>query len=197
MRHEAGYTIGQVVPYERPRGVVSDTLCTPRWHALRVPAGQEAAKTAILRRAGVFTQFPKEKRTRFRSGKKIVTEHATVTQLIYARFVRQPQWDVLRDRRIITGVICHEARPVDIPPDIIRQVMGLPTRAEQIAEANRQMQEQLFHVEAGDRAEILDGPLAGLVVEISNIQDGRIWWAPVGGGIKGEASFGSLRRVTE
>ena len=139
--------------------------------------------------------FPKEERTRFKNGRKIVTEHATVTQLIYARFTSEPQWDVMKDRRIITGVICHNARPVSIHPDIIRQVQGLPTEAERIAEAKRQMQEALYRVEPGDKAEILEGPLAGLVVEISAVQGKRIWWMPVGGGIKGEASHGSLRRV--
>jgi len=192
---QASYTIGQVVPYHKPRGVVSDIPCAPRWNALRVPPGQEAAKTAMLRSAGVFAMFPKEERTRFKNGKKIVTEHATVTQLIYARFTHEPQWDVMKDRRIIAGVICHNARPVNIHPDIIRQVQGLPTEAERIAEAKRQMQEALYRVEPGDKAEILEGPLAGLVVEISAVQGKRIWWMPVGGGIKGEASHGSLRRV--
>lgn len=197
MKHEAGYTIGQVFAYHKPRGVVSETPCAPRWHALRVPPGAEGAKTQMLRSAGVFATYPKEERTRFRNGQKITTEHATVTQLIYAKFKQVPNWDVMRDRRIITGVICHDARPVAIHPDIIRQVQGLPTRAEQIAEAKRQMQLAMLRVEPGDRAEFLEGPLSSLVVEITEVKGKRIWWMPVGGGIKGETQFGSVRRVDD
>lgn len=165
-------------------------LPAPRWHALRVRPGKEKTSREILKANGVHSFFPIEERTRFFQGKRIVSEHAQVTQIIYARFKRQPQWDVMQERSIITGVFCIGTSPIVLGSDIIRTIQGLPTRAEELQAAR----EALMRVGEGDNAEILGGPLAGLVVDVTKVRGGQVWWQAITG-IKGQIDRKGLRKL--
>lgn len=167
------YQIGQKMPYIAPRGLTGEELEKSRWHALRVAPGQEKAKAEMLKAEGIHAFFPTEERQRWRHGQKIVREHPTVTQIVYAKFRQVPHWDVLRERRIITGVFCNGGRPIILPGEVIRSIQGLPTRAELL----RQAKAEMLALRPGDRAELIDGPLAGIVVEVETVRDRRVWWA--------------------
>jgi hypothetical protein len=186
--------VGDVVSWEKPRGIVGDRLDKPRWHALRVAPGAEKSRIAMLRADGVFAFCPMEERERFERGKKIVTEHPTVTQIVYAKFQHLPQWDVLKARRIITGVFCYGTRPIDLPADVIRAVQGLPTRAEEMAAAKAEMMAQMYQVERGDVAVFEGGPLDGLSVDVLDVRNGRVWWQMIGTGMKGDCTVGRVRK---
>lgn len=182
--------IGDVVPLTAKRGIVGSPLASPRWHALRVAPLKERASRETLKANGIHCFYPTEERMRVQRGKRITWDHPQVTQIIYARFKHQPQWDVLRDRKIITGVFCIGTTPIILPSDVIRQVQGLPTRAEEL----RQAREALMRISEGDRAEVLDGPLAGLVVDVTRTNDGRVWWQTIAG-IKGQIDRDGLRKL--
>lgn len=182
--------IGDAVPVTAVRGVTGQELDSPRWHALQVIPGRERASREMLRAYGVYSFFPIEERTRIRHGKRIITEHAQVTQIIYARFKHQPQWDVMKDRKIITGVFCVGTCPIDLPGDVIRAVQGLPTRAEELQAAK----DALMRIGEGDSAEVLDGPMAGLVVDVTRISGDKVWWQTLAG-IKGQIDRGGLKKL--
>lgn len=190
MKHEQ-IKVGDTLPYTAPRGIIGDKLPVGeyRWHALRVPPMKERAACAMLKAQRVFAFCPMEDRTRFRKGRKIVQSFPTVTQIIYARFRHQPNWDVMKDRKLITGVFCNGNRPIHLHPDVIRAIQGLPTRAERLQEAR----DEMMRLYPGDRADMLDGPLAGFVVDVTRTEKGRVWWETFGG-IKGSSDAGVLRK---
>ena len=164
-------------------------LPVPVWHALETAPQREMAVKGILAGEGVRACFPVESRRTVRAGKTITTDKPMVSRIVYAKFPRAPQWDILRDRRIITGVMCHDGRPIVLPPDMIRAVMGLPTSAERIAAAKAEAK----RIRPGDTARLTDGPLAGLAVEVTAVKDGRIWWAAAWG--KGEGRASAMERL--
>jgi transcription antitermination factor NusG len=185
---------GDVLPVEFHRGIVGAKLDTARWHALVTPPGKEQAAKAVLAREGVFSFYPTEERTRFFRGEKIVTKHPTITRIIYARFKRQPQWDVLRARRVINGVFCYGTRPIALPYDVIRSLQGLPTRIERLQAAK----EALQRLYAGETVQVTEGPLSGFMVDVTQAKDGRVWWQaimPNGLPIKGESSRDEVQRL--
>lgn len=183
MRYEQ-IKIGDTMPYDPPRGIAGEKLPVAeyRWHALRVPPMRERAACAMLKAQRVFAFCPMEDRVRFRKGRKIVQSFPTVTQIIYARFRHRPNWDVMLARKLITGVFCDGNIPIALHPDVIRAIQGLPTRAERLAEARAEM----LRLRPGDRADMLDGPLAGFVVDVTRTEKGRVWWETIGG-IKGSS----------
>jgi len=185
------FYIGQVMPKAGTRGITTGDRLTPSvWHALRVKPGDERAACAKLAKAGVFAFYPQEDRVYVVRGEKITKSYPTITQIIYAKFRHAPQWDVMRDRGIITGVFCNGTTPIVLPSDVIRIVQGLPTTAERVAAAKA----ALMAINAGDTAQIKDGPLAGLCVDVVRVCDGRVWWQTAFG-LKGQATAGGMVKV--
>ena len=113
-----------------------------------------------------------------------------IPRIIYAEFRYEPQWDVMKARKVIAGVFCRGGNPVSLDNDDIARVMGLPTEAErqevEISEANRP--------KMGQKAEIIDGPFAGFFVDVTRVEYGQVWYE-MASGIKGQASDVALRRV--
>ncbi len=179
--------VGDVLPVEFHRGIVGAKLDAARWHALVTPPGKEQTAKEALARAGVFSFYPTEERIRFFRGEKITTKHPTITRIIYARFKRQPHWDVMRARRVINGVFCYGIRPISLPYDVVRALQGLPTRVERLQAAR----EALSRLCEGDRVTVGAGPMAGFMVDVIEARDGRVWWQaimPNGMPITGESS---------
>lgn len=183
-------SIGDVVPLDYPRTIEGGPLPSPVWFALTVPPNKENAARQHLRRRGIHCCYPEREiayRTRGKRHKRIMP---VIARVVYAKFQREPQWDVMKVRKLITGVYCYENRPIAIPGDVISQVMGLPTEAEKLEAARREM----LRVREGDAAEILDGPMADMVVNVTAVRDGRVWWETLTG-IRGTSSSGGLVRV--
>lgn len=189
MRYQRNWEIGQKIEIGSRRGVAAGPDINPVWHALLTAPGRERATTERLKTEGVFTFYPiKEKAYRVR-GKRFVREFPVVTQIIYARFQRVPQWDVMRDRKLITGVISCGGRPIALPAEIIRAIRGLPIEVRRLEEAKK----ELMALHPGDRAEIIEGPLAGLLVDVREVRDGRVWWSTLAG-LKGQTDDRMLRK---
>lgn len=183
------YRIGQIVPLERKRGLTGERLEKPEWYALTVPGGKEAAARDMLRANGIHAQYPVREVKYRQRGKAITRKLPIITRVIYAQFKHAPQWDVLKERRLITGVYGHGETPLVIPYNVVRAVMGLPTVEEELEAARR----ELLRVREGDKAEILGGPLDGFVVDVDRVADGTVWFTTVAG-IKGTADVETLER---
>lgn len=180
--------VGQIVPYRKPRGILGEDLEQPRWHALRVTPQRERFTREFLRAEGIFAFYPEEERVRFHRGKRLVTKHPQVSQLVYAKFDRTPQWDVMRDRKIATGVVTSGLRPVDISYQVIRRIQGLPERERVMADAAV----ELAALRVGQTTELLDDLFEGFAVEITSIRDRRVWWAH-SSGMKGETTLDRMQ----
>lgn len=183
------YSIGQTVPFDYARGLTGREI-EPAWFALTVRSGRERVAQEALRAKGVHSCYPEQERSWRIRGKTHRRAYPVIAGVVYAKFTAEPHWDVLRYRRIITGVYGRDDRPIVIPGDVIRAVMGLPTVAEELDAARREM----LRVRDGDRARIVTGPLVGLVVDISRVDHGRVWFETLTG-IKGEARLSDMDRV--
>lgn len=184
-----GYSIGQAVAPSGARGIIGRDMA-PAWYALTVRSGRERIARASLMAKGVHACYPERETAWKIRGRTVRREYPVIAGVIYAKFTAEPQWDVLKYRRIITGVYGRDDRPIVIPGDVIRAVMGLPTVAEELEAARREM----LRVRDGDRARIVTGPLVGLVVDISRVDHGRVWFETLTG-IKGEARLSDMDRI--
>lgn len=185
--------IGDPWPFRSSRGIVGDP-CEPVWHALITAPQQEAKRAGQLKNAGVTIRYPTVTKTRHINGTKREIIQPMISQIIYAQFSYTPQWDVMRDRKIITGVFARDGQPIALTPDDVARVMGLPTEAERI-EAERIEAER---PRVGERAKISGGPFDGFFVDVERVAHGRVWWSYVGGlSFKGEVPEADIKRVAE
>lgn len=183
------YQVGQILPLDRTRGMTGEKLPKPVWHALTVPPGREAQAALMLQENDIHASYP-TRESRSRQWGKIVTRTLPViTQVIYAQFREAPNWDVIRRRRLITGVYSVGNQPIAIPYPVIRQIQGLDVALEALERAK----EDMLRIRAGDSAEIMEGPLAGFTVDVTRVAGGRAWFQTVTG-IKGSANVGDMRK---
>ena len=182
--------IGDPWPFASVRGVTGKPLDEPVWHALIVPPQREKNAAHKLGNSGVEVHYPTVESTRHVNGQPRKYVRPMISQIIYAKFRYQPHWDVMRDRRIITGVFSVGAKPLVLAPDDVSKVMGLPTEAERLEEERIDS----ARPRAGEQAEIISGPLTGFFVDVTKVQAGRVWFAMIGG-LKGDAKEDMVRRV--
>lgn len=183
------YFQGQIVPLDNKASIIGDKMGKPNWHAVFVPPNKERSTTAALKAKGCFAFYPKRTSRWFVRGKRIEREFPQITGMIYARFKHQPHWHVMRDRRLITGVMSVGTKPIDFPSEIIRRLQGLPERAD----ALRQARARLGAIGKGDTAIVAEGPLAGYFVQVSDVKpDGTVFWHH--DLFKGQSSVGELEK---
>ena len=183
------YQIGQIVPLDYERGLTGRDI-EPTWYALTVRSGRESVAQAALRAKGIHSCYPtRESAWRVR-GRTVKRQYPVIGGVVYAKFTAHPNWAVLKYRRIITGVYGYEDKPIVIPGDVIRVVMGLPTVADELEAARREM----LRVREGDRARIATGPLVGTIVDVTKVASGRVWFETLTG-IKGAADAESMERI--
>jgi len=183
------YRKGQIVPLDYPRGIIGEPLEKPTWFALNVPPQREHIARAALKAKGIHACYPERESTWTVRGKHVTRKYPVVSQIVYAKFKHQPHWDVLKHRRIITGVVSWGTVPIAIPKDTIRAVMGLPTEAERLEQARR----ELLMVREAEQAVLTDGPFAGAVVDVRTIRGGIAWFETLTG-IKGSAKIDKMQR---
>jgi transcriptional antiterminator NusG len=183
------YKIGQIVPFEYQRTIVGEPLDKPTWFALNTPPQREHIAREMLKAKGIHACYPERERTWTIRGKHVTRKYPVVSQIVYAKFKHQPHWDVLKRRRIITGVVSWGTVPIAIPKDTIAAVMGLPTEAEKIEQARR----ELLMVREAEQAVITEGPFAGAVVDVRTIKGGIAWFEMLTG-VKGSARVDTLER---
>lgn len=186
------YHIGKQVPLDYTRTIIGAPLETPKWHALLVPGSKERAVSEALKQKGVHCLYPEREKSWVIRGKRHQRKFPIVSGIVYAKFRHRPQWDVLKNRRFVIGVISHNGVPIALDGEIIRGIMGLPTREEELraalAEVNR--------IREGDRAEIISGPLDGFLVNIRSVEGARVWFETLTG-IKGDMDVSKLSRKVD
>jgi transcription antitermination factor NusG len=179
----------RVYTFNTPQQIEIGEDGPPTWHCVIVHPQCEAKARAYFRARDVFAFYPSETRTRHVRGKKIETERPCIPGHLYVQFRKRPQWHVLKARRIIAGIFCTGNVPVAIHPTVIRHLQGLTVEAQRLAEARAEM----LRVREGDKATIISGALAGLVVDVGQITGDEVWLnLQFGGRIK--ASIKSLER---
>ena len=184
------YQAGRSYPLDYARGILGDTLPKPAWYALKVPPQREGKVRAVLRERDIHSCFPEYAKSIQIRGKRHERKYPVVTRVVYAKFTAAPQWDVMKLRRIITGVYSYGDEPIAIPGDIISAIMGLPTEAEKLEAARL----ELLRVREGDRAVIATGPFAGFLVDVRTVLDGRVWFETLTG-MKGQMDATGVERV--
>ena len=187
-----GYEIGQVLPLDGARGITSGPELPPAWYALVVPPMKEAATRDMLRRRkDIYAFFPERRKRYHRQGRRYSRMLPIVAGIVYAKFTRAPQWDVLKHRRLIHGVFSNNGIPIQIPAAMIRRIQGLPEDLEELERARAEMAK----LNPGDRARVVRGPLEGYLVEVKASKQGRVWFETLTG-IKIEAHESFLEKTT-
>lgn len=168
------YHMGQTVPFDYKRGLTGPELPEPVWNAIVVPPMKERGFVGVLKAQNVFGFYPKRERSHTFRGRKITREYPEVSRIVYAKFKHQPNYDVMKARRLITGVFSVGENPINIPASIIRQLQGLPDRVE----ALRQARDELRQLIVGEVVQIAEGPAAGHCVQIAKVDPstGEVHW---------------------
>jgi transcriptional antiterminator NusG len=180
---------GKVYTFSAPAEIEIGREGPPTWHCVIVPPQGEAKARAYLMAKGLYAFFPSELRARTIRGRKVEFERPYIPGHLYVQFRKRPQWHVLKARRLITGVFCTGNVPITIHRDVIRHLQGLTVEAQRLAEARAEM----LRVREGDKATIISGALAGLVVDVGPITGDEAWLSlHFGGRIK--ASIKSLEK---
>lgn len=185
------YSIGQQLPPPvGVRGIVGGEI-SPVWHCVIVPPQRERTARAYFRGKDIYAFYPSQSIVRTSRGKRVEIERPIISGHLYVQFRHAAQWDVMKERRVIVGVYCRGVTPVAIPPEVIRHLQGLTVEAELLAQARAEM----MRVREGDKAMIISGALAGLCVDVGQVNGDEAWLnLPIGGKIK--ASLASLERAT-
>lgn len=157
-------------------------------------APQREAKAAHkLGMAGIEVQYAVEERVRHHNGKKREYTVPKLPRIIYGRFTRAPNWDVIKERRIITGVFSLRGIPVIVPDETVREIMGLPLEEERLE------RERIAAMTPndGEQVQLSLGPLAGFLVDVERVEQGRVWYRYISdiGPVRGEASIDGVQRL--
>lgn len=187
------YQVGQMVPLDYQRSLVGRGLSQPVWHALIVASQREKFVCRQLKRSGVRAIYPRHivQWRDARTSKTRRVKNPLIAGIIYAKFNAEPQWDIMRDRGLVRGVFSYRGAPIALPRDVILGVMSIKARATRLKDAR----EALLKVLVGDTAEIIEGPLEGFMVDVTDIRNGMVFWEHIGDlPFKGQSSFKQLRR---
>jgi len=185
--------MGDPWPFESTRGLTGRPLSSPLWFGLLVAPQTEAKAKGKLERAGVQVQYPTDEVVRHRNGKKHTFIRPYISGIIYAQFDYAPQWDVLKERRIISGVFCNGNNPVPVPDAVVRKIVGLPLEEERL-EAERIA---ALTPDDGEKVKLMGGLLDGFQVDVVRTRQGRVWYRGITdiGTIEGEASVDDILRL--
>lgn len=186
------YHMGQQVPFDYSRTIVGEALKRPAWYALKVPPMKESTVRQYLKARGIHSCYPERETSWQVKGRHFSRKLPVITQIVYVKFDREPQWDVMKARRLITGVFSRGAEPIRLHGDIIRAVMGLPTEAERLEAARL----ELLRPRVNEKARLKEGPLADFLVDVESVNDdlGKVWWKTITG-MKGETTLDKIERV--
>ncbi|WP_299945324.1 transcription termination/antitermination NusG family protein [uncultured Ruegeria sp.] len=194
--------VGDPWPFESARGIVG-TPCDPVWYALITRPQKERETRHKLQNAGCVVRYPTIDKTRHIRGKKHVHTVPIIPRIIYAKFKYTPQWDVMKDRKVVVGVFSVGDLPLEISEDKVNAIMGLPSAVEQERQAAHEAAEKerllRLNFKVGDRAMLTEGPFAGFFVDVTKVELGKVFYHFVSSDfpMKGEDTSGILRRVAE
>jgi len=194
--------IGDVFPWEPAQGILGPELAAPQWYILRTVSQKEKGAAAKLEKQGVpETWYPAEEAWRIQRNAKrdrVAYERLIAPGYLFALFDRAPVWHRIsaQMKGYVTGVVGVEDRPYAVPESVLAQMRLVPKRIELLRqeETARDKAARLAREPAaGQRAQLTEGPFAGMVVDIERIDRGIA--AFLLAGIKGSASLHTMVRV--
>jgi transcription antitermination factor NusG len=154
-----------------PQAVLQRGACEPVWFAFQTPPLAEVRAQAWLGARGVEAWYPTEvawRRLARGPRRRVKYLRTVVPRYVFARFVGQPQWAALRECRWLSRVVGLEGRPLPISERTMAQMAAVPRRLEEL----RRREIEARTIRAGDRALVRSGPLAGWVVEVTEVHGG-------------------------
>lgn len=186
--------IGDAWPFASSRGLTGAPMDTPTWFALVTAPQKEKRASDRLKNAGVNVRYPTKDLQRHIRGQKITYTVPFISQIIYAEFSYKPNWDVMRDRRVITGVFSRDGVPIALRETDVAKVMKLPVVALRL-ETEKQ---EAIKPKVGEPAKLIDGPFADFFVDVTKVDGARVWYEVITelGRIKGEDASGLVQRVS-
>lgn len=185
------YRIGQTLPPPPVRPVQTGAI-EPAWFVFVTPPQAEGKARAWLERRGVTCWYPSETgwRRQPRSRvKRVAYERRIVPRYLFARFTGRPVWHEVRSCRWISRAVGHDGVPLPVSDEVMAEMAAVP----QVLAQLRARQIAARTIQPGDRARVLDGPLAGWVVEVTEVRNGIArFLLPLLGGAEGEAHVAGL-----
>lgn len=187
--------IGDPWPFKSARGLTGRPLIAPVWFGLVVGPQREARTAHQLKNAGVTVEYPVDQRVRHHRGKKYEYEVPMISRIVYGRFDYAPHWDVLKDRKIITGVFCNGVNPVQLDDTVVRAICNLP----EIEDELERERIKAMTPAIGEKVELRGGIFDGFRVDITRTEFGRVWYETVTGigKVQGSASVEQILRLAQ
>lgn len=185
--------IGDTVPGGEEQALV---LPGPvQWFGFVTAPQSEAKARAWLRRRGVVAWYPVERIWRDFGGvrrRKVRCERIVVPRYVFARFAGEPRWHLVRECPWLHRVIGFGDRPRPISDATMGRMAEVPRVLREI----RRREEEARRIAPGDSARIVDGPLAGWVVDVSEVRAGVArFLAPGSAALPGEISVARLEKT--
>ena len=185
--------IGDPWPFMSSRGLTGKPLSDPLWFALVVAPQKEKRTAQQLKSAGVTVEYPVDDRVRHHKGKKYEYQVPMISRIVYGLFEYVPHWDVMKERKIITGVFCDGVNPVALSDGTVRRIVGLPL------EEDRLEQERIKALtpDIGEKVRLNGGLFDGFKVDVTRTEYGRVWYKAITeiGTMEGSAQVDSIQRL--
>lgn len=194
--------IGQVVPYEPVQGILGLPLAAPETYILRTMSQKEKGSAVKLEKHGIReTWYPAEEAWRIQRNAKrdrVKVERLIAPGYLWAEFDRAPVWHRLFDvmKGFVVGVVGIDGQPYAVPDAVMARMKLVPQRIEILRqeESIREKAERLARTpQPGTQARLIEGPLAGKVVDVTRVDYGIAFW--IYEGIRGEAKLDTVERV--
>ena len=185
--------IGDPWPFKSARGLTGRPLKSPVWFALVVGPQKEKRTANQLKNAGVNVEYPVDDRVRHHNGKKYEYQVPMISRIVYAQFEYAPHWDVMKDRKIITGVFCNGVHPVQLDDAVVRAMCNLPEVEDELEKARIAAKTP----DIGEQVELRGGLFNGFRVDVVRTEYGRVWYKSVTavGTMQGDADVDDVQRL--
>lgn len=188
---------GDVFHYQAPRGIQEqDPYGKPVWYGLTTPPQKERAAKEYIIAQGLHAFYPDEERRKVVNGKPRTVEVPSIPRLVFARFTGRPHWDVIKDRPFFS--YSQPFQGTQFSRKNIKSLMSMRVKA---AERRKVLRERLEAWQAalvpvaGEQARLIDGPLKGFLVDVTQVSGGLVDYL-LPGNIKGQAAIGLVERET-
>ena len=143
----------------------------PQWYIVRTEPQKEAGVVAWLNCRGVEAWYPTERAWRKipRGKRKRVQYDRTIApRYVFARFTQAPNWAVVISCRYIQNIVGLHGKPMPVSDEVIAEMERVPERLILLRKKLRDARK----ITPGCKAKIIEGALAGWIVDVEDIDAG-------------------------